>query len=118
MSQEKIGLFILRLGLAAVYIYFGISQLNNANAWSSTVPDWALSISGVSAVAIVMFNAIFEIVFASLLALGFWTRIVSILLAIHLAIITFTMGFNPIGVRDFGLTMATLAHAFLVSDKK
>lgn len=113
MSQEKIGLLTLRLGLALVYIYFGVSQLMDVSAWSRAIPEWAISITSLSAPTLVKANAIFELVLASLLALGIWSRIISFVLAAHLALITFIMGFTPTGVRDFGLTVATLAHGLM-----
>ncbi len=117
MSQEKIGLLTLRLGLSVVYIYFGVSQLMDTNLWSMAIPAWAVSITSLSAITLVKINAIFEIVLASLLAIGFQARVISFVLAAHLALITFIMGFNPTGVRDFGLTVATLAHGLMEKGK-
>lgn len=117
MSQQKIGLLALRFGMAGVYLYFGLSQLAEPADWISLVPDWATSISTLSPITIVLGNAIFEIVFASLLVLGFWLRPVSFILAAHMAMITVIVGFTPIGARNFGLTMATLAHGLLESNK-
>jgi hypothetical protein len=48
--------------------------------------------------------------------MGIWTRWAALLLALHLAVITFDIGLSAIGVRDFGLTVATLALVFLVED--
>ncbi len=112
MTQNKIGLLVLRFGLVAVYVYFGISQLMDAGDWADMVPSWAPAISGLSAVTVVYLNGVFELVFAGLLALGLWVRPVSFILAIHLGLITYIVGWNSIGARDFGLTMATLAHGF------
>ncbi len=90
----------------------------NASQWAGIVPEWAVNLSMMSAETVVMFNGIFEIVFAALLALGLWTKWVSILLAAHLGVITVTMGYTPTGVRDFGLTLATLAHGLLEGGKR
>jgi len=106
-----IGLLLLRVGLVVVYIYFGVSQLQDPVKWSGFVPDWSI-ISFLEPVTIVYINAIFELVGAGLLALGLWAKWVSIILGLHLGIITFAMGFTPTGVRDFALTLATLAHGF------
>jgi uncharacterized membrane protein YphA (DoxX/SURF4 family) len=118
MPHEKIGLLLLRFGLAAVYIYFGFSQLLDAERWFRVVPDWATSLSGLSVSTIVMLNGYFDLIFGALLALGLWLVPVSFILAAHLAVITLSIGFNPTGVRDFGLTMATLAHGFLEMKKR
>ncbi|MEX2014099.1 MAG: DoxX family membrane protein [Parcubacteria group bacterium] len=105
------GLLLLRLGLVIVYVYFGISQLLNPSMWSGVVPGWTV-ISFLEPITVVYINATFELVFAALLAIGVWSKWVSIILGVHLGIITLAIGFNPVGVRDFGLTLATFAHGF------
>jgi uncharacterized membrane protein YphA (DoxX/SURF4 family) len=117
MSQYQIGIFVLRLGLAGVYFYFGISQLLKPDDWVTMVPNWVLILSNLEPVTIVLVNGIFEIVFAALLLLGWWASWVSFLLAAHLLVITINLGFTPVGVRDFGLTMATIAHGLLEKKK-
>lgn len=112
MTQGEMGLLLLRFGLAIVYLYFGFSQLVTPDRWVGVVPGWA-GVSTLTPHTIVLMNGIFEIVFASLLIFGFWLRPVSFLLAAHLAVITIGMGFNATGVRDFGLTIATLAHGLM-----
>ena len=51
----------------------------------------------------------FEIIFGTLLLLGIFSRITALLLALHMLHITFTVGYNGIGVRDFGLAMGMIA---------
>lgn len=116
-SRQNLGLYLLRFGLVGVYIYFGFAQLQDPSSWLGVVPSWATSLSGLDAVTIVYMNAVFEIVFAILLAVGAWSKWVSYILGVHLGIITITLGFNSAGVRDFGLTMATFAHGLLEKDK-
>ena len=54
------------------------------------------------------FNALFELVFGFLLLFGWQTRIAALLLALHLFDIMYVVGYGEIGVRDFGLAIATL----------
>ena len=61
--------------------------------------------------SIVMANGIFEVIFGTLLGLGIFTRIVAIILAVHLISITFSLGYGETAVRDFGLAMATASIA-------
>jgi uncharacterized membrane protein YphA (DoxX/SURF4 family) len=108
---------LLRLGLAAVMLWFGFSQLQNPNAWTSLVPDWALSLSHVTALTFVFMNGAFEVIAGSLIALGVLTRPLGLLLAIHLFVITADLGASAIGVRDFGLSIAMLVVAMNGSDE-
>ncbi|MCX6781184.1 MAG: DoxX family membrane protein [Candidatus Magasanikbacteria bacterium] len=107
---------VLRLGLAAVMIWFGASQLNNPNAWTSLVPNWALSLSGMSALTVVYTNGFFEIIAGAMIAFGFWSRWAALFLALHLLVITADLGVNDIGIRDFGLSIALLAIAINETD--
>lgn len=113
MSQEKIGQLILRLGLAGVYLWFGVNQLMDGSKWVKVVPEWATSLSGLTAPTIVMMNGILEVVLGILLALGFWMVPVAVILALHLFVIASGFGLTPVGVRDYGLAVATLSLAFL-----
>ncbi len=99
---------VLRCGLALVFLWFGFSQLSNPAMWVNVLPDWTAAIP-ISKTAFIYLNGWFEITFGLMLFAGFYTRIVALLLALHLLEITYAMGFNAIGVRDFGLTIATFA---------
>ena len=63
-------------------------------------------------------------IFGLLLLFGWQTRIVALLLALHLFDIMWTVGYGEIGVRDFGLAMGTLVvfmngpDLFCVQEKK
>lgn len=108
-NMRSLSPIILRIGIALVFLWFGTQQLTNAAAWTRLIPEFIISMSGLSATTLVHFNGAFEIVFGIALLIGFFTRITSFLLALHLLSITFTVGYGPIGVRDFGLSMATIA---------
>jgi hypothetical protein len=99
---------LLRYGMAAVILWFSVAQFSNANQWTAYVPDSIVSMTGLSAVILVYLNAIFELVFGVLLAFGWQTRLVAFLLALHLFDIMYVVGYGEIGVRDFGLAVATL----------
>lgn len=108
---------VLRLGLAAVFLWFGYQQVMHVAQWESWVPAWALA-SGVPAGTIVLANGWFEVIFGLLLVSGFYTWVVAGLLALHLFVITFDIGITAIGVRDFGLAVSTLALALMHWPKK
>lgn len=118
MTQHEWGVLVLRLGLATLFLWFGFSQLLDGVNWVSWVPEWAVSLLHIPPAMIVLLNGAFEVVAGGLLALNLFTRWAALALALHLAVITFDIGANAIGVRDFGLTFATLALAFLAVEKR
>jgi uncharacterized membrane protein YphA (DoxX/SURF4 family) len=115
--NQIIGFEILRLALAGVFLWFGFSQLFNSLAWVGIVPDWAVNILHMPPAFIVLGNGLLEVALGSLLALGILTRYVALILALHLFVIAFELGLTAIGVRDFGLSFATLAIFFIAPPK-
>lgn len=115
MDTHRLGLHVLRLGLAAMFLWFGFSQLFDSLNWVGYVPDWAVSLLHIPPAFIVMANGTLEVVAGALLAAGLLVRPVALILALHLIVITIEIGLTAIGVRDFGLTMATFALALLTT---
>lgn len=117
---------LLRIGMALVFLWFGFEQLFNTSAWVRLIPEWVTGLTGLTASTLVQFNGAFEVVFGTCLLFGFFTRVVSFLLALHMIHITFTLvmasGWNAISVRDFGLSVATITlfllgnHSFSVDN--
>lgn len=106
---KKYSPVILRIGIALVFLWFGISQLTDPASWTSYVP---LAVSQIVHPAIVVFiNGVFEIICGLLLISGLFTRVAAILLGLHLIGIIVGVGYNEIGVRDFGLMLAAFAIA-------
>ncbi|HEX8591562.1 MAG TPA: DoxX family protein [Candidatus Paceibacterota bacterium] len=113
MTRQDIGLLVLRYGLAAMFLWFGFSQLFDSLNWVSWVPEWASNLLGIPPAMIVLANGLFEVVAGALLAANILVRPMAVLLALHLAMITVEIGLSAIGVRDFGLTIATTALALM-----
>lgn len=109
MKMKSSAPVVLRIGIALVFLWFGAQQLTNVGAWTRLIPESIISMSDLTATTLVHFNGAFEVVFGLVLLVGFFTRITSFLLALHMLSIMFTVGYGPIGVRDFGLSMATIA---------
>mgnify|MGYP001560382418 CR=1 len=113
ITRQRFGIHLLRLGLAGVFLWFGFSQLMDSLRWVSIVPDWAVNLIHLPPAMIVMANGVFEVVMASLLALGFFVRITSFILGLHLLVIAFDFGFTATGIRDLGLVIASFALSFM-----
>lgn len=110
-DRRKFGYTVLRLSLAFVFLWFGFSQFENSALWVSFVPDWATSF--MDAGSLVLLNGLFEIIAGSLLAFNVLTRYVALILGIHLLVISQGLGFTAVGVRDIGLSFATVSLFFL-----
>lgn len=107
---------VLRLGLAGVFIWFGLSQIFDPNAWVSYIPDLAIYFIGMPAVALVLINGIFEVAMAILLAFGIWVRPVAGLLFLHMCGIVATVGLDSIGVRDIAIATGLLSVTLYGND--
>lgn len=115
VDQPKIqqwGFVVLRIGMAIIFFWFGTSQLMHPEMWTGFVPGWASQYFW-SVEQITLINGLFETIAATLIIFNIFTRLVALVLAIHVFIIALTLGLNPIGVRDIGLSIATLSLAML-----
>jgi uncharacterized membrane protein YphA (DoxX/SURF4 family) len=106
---------VLRLGLAIVFAWFGLQQLTDPGSWIAFVPAFTTN-PLISPETIILLNGWLEVVGAVLLVMGFQTRIVALVLGLHMLFIAIETG-GAIGVRDFGLTVACLALALLTPDR-
>jgi len=99
---------ILRYAMAAVILWFSVQQFLHNGQWTAYVPDSMVALMHLSANTLVFFNAAFELVFGIMLVFGWQTRLAALLLGLHLLDIMWVVGYGEIGVRDFGLAIATL----------
>src|SRR3989344_2719433 len=113
LTRFELGTYLLRLGLSAVFLWFGFSQLLDSIRWVSIVPEWAVNLLHIPPAFIVLGNGAFEVILGSMLAMGIWTRLISLVLGLHLIPIMFDLGLTAIGVRDFGLVIASLSLSLI-----
>ncbi len=99
---------VMRIALGLVMFWFGSQQITSPVSWIGYLPEWIDKLP-ISKMNFVYMNGLFELVFGALLIAGFYTRIVAGLLSLHLFGIAFSVGYNEIGVRDFGLSMALIS---------
>jgi uncharacterized membrane protein YphA (DoxX/SURF4 family) len=107
---------VLRYGMALVILWFSLQQFMSPDQWIAFVPDSMVSLLHLSATSLVYLNAVFELVGGLLLLIGWQTRWVALLLALHLFDIMYVVGYGQIGARDFGLAVATLSVAMYGKD--
>lgn len=107
--MKKYSPTVLRIGIALVFLWFGTAQIIDPTRWVSYIPEGIVGIFSLNALKLVYLNGLFEIIFASALLLGYFTRVSALLLALHMLDITYVVGFDAVGVRDFGLSIAAIA---------
>lgn len=117
-SRHWFGVHFLRLALSAIFLWFGFSQLFDGINWVGYVPTWASNLLHLPPAMIVMGNGLFEVVLGALMAMGIMVRIVSLILALHLIPIALSLGSDPSGIRDLGLSAATLTIFFIHGPRK
>jgi hypothetical protein len=110
--MRRFGKQFLRFTFIIVFTYFAVSQFMNPEMWTGFVPKFLASTTD-TARTWVHINAVLESLAVVFLAFDRLVKWVTFLLALHLIGIATTIGFTPIGVRDFGLALSVLALSFL-----
>lgn len=105
------GLFIARIGLAGVLLWFGTQQFIDPLYWSGYAPAWASSLLPLSLTGTVYMNAALEVLCGALILLGLFTRVAAFVMGIHLVFIAISLGHTEIAVRDWGLSFALFGIA-------
>ncbi len=107
---------IARWGVGIVFFIFGISQLLNPSSWMAYLPDFALNI-GVNSTTLIYMNGVFDLTLGILLLLGIFTRIIALIGILHIIGIIFSLGYNDVSVRDFGLLIVLVSALIHGADK-
>ena len=106
--KEKYAPLVLQMGLALLFLWFGISQLVDPTLLMGYLPQWASTLP-VPPATIILLSSLFETIFGFLLLLGLFTRWAALLLFVHVLIIAFSLGYNDVAIRDFGIAVATFS---------
>src|SRR3989344_4719251 len=107
MELKEYAPILTRIAISIVFLWFGINQIINPEHFMGYLPNFILS--STFAKTFIYLNGTFEIIFGTLLAIGFFTRTAALLLSIHLIGIIIGLGYNNIAVRDFGLMLITFS---------
>jgi len=113
VNSTRYSFLALRIGLAIVFLWFGIDKFFHPDYWLGTwMPEWILNVVGVvgiSASQLIYVVGIFEILIALSMVTSVFMRIFSLLGMIILLIVFVSSGFENVLVRDLGLVCALLA---------
>ncbi len=115
MDKNDLGLLLLRIGLAGVFLWFGIDKFFNSSAWQHFIPDWFPML--IPAPAFILLLGVVETIVGALVLFGLFTRFAAGLAALMLIPIIISLGYNEIGVRDFGLFLLALGISALGAGK-
>lgn len=103
---------LARYGVGIVFFIFGIDQLVRPGAWIAWVPDYIINFAvnfGVSNIGFIYFNGLFDLIVGFLLLAGLFVRLVALIGALHITGIIFSLGYNDISIRDFGLLLVLIS---------
>lgn len=111
MNKNALGLLLLRIGLGSVFLWFGIDKFFNSSVWQHFIPDWFPML--IPAEAFILLLGVVETIVGVLVLFGLFTRFAAGLAALMLIPIIISLGYNEIGVRDFGLFLLALGVSAL-----
>ena len=105
----------LRIGLAVVFLWFGIDKFFHPVYWiNAWIPAGVLSFIskfGISDIQFTYLNGVFEVVVGFSLITGIFSKIFSYLAVAFLVSIILFVGFNEVIVRDISMIGGLLAIA-------
>lgn len=112
-TSARYSYLVLRLGLAAVFLWFGVEKMLYPTYWfDAWVPQGARSLiawANLSGQQFIYLNGIFEILTGLSLATGVFTKLFATLAAIFLIVVLIFVGISEVTIRDIGLIGGFLA---------
>ena len=115
MNKFAQPLFVLRIGLGAVFLYFGIDKFVNPSNWTGWIPEALLEIIPVSDFTFIYVQGAVHVILGVLLLSGLFTRVAAaVTAALMLLIITVVIGatgFNDLAVRDAAIFFMAVSLA-------
>ena len=103
--------FVLRTGLGAVFLYFGIDKFINPLAWIPWIPEFVLGVIPVSDFAFIYAQGVVHTLLGILLLLGLFTRASAAAAAAIMLAIVIVVGFNDLGARDAAIFFMAVSLA-------
>jgi len=109
------GTLVARVGIAAVFLWFGIDKFVHVENWVGWVPGWMQALIPISMVSFMYVQGAIEALCGVLLFVGYQVRFASGLAVVTLLGIEFAMvgtGQTEMMLRDAGLLAASLSLFF------
>lgn len=111
MNKNTVGRLLLRIGLGGVFLWFGIDKFVHPDIWVNYIPSWFPMLIPVSTFILLM--GVVESLIGLFVLIGFYTRTSASIAALMMIPILISLGYNEIGVRDFGILMLAAGVAAL-----
>ncbi|MBI4117302.1 MAG: DoxX family membrane protein [Parcubacteria group bacterium] len=116
LNSLKTSHLFLRLGLALVFLWFGIDKFVHPDYWiNAWMPLWLqniLSRYNIGNLNFIYTNGIFEVVLGLGFVFNILVKLFALLAVLFLLVVILSFGLNEITVRDAGLIAAALALLF------
>jgi len=117
MDRKEVVRWLLIVGLAYVFLFFGIEKMVRPVLWIGWIPPGFEGVFGLARNRWLLLFGVIEIALGLLLLVpkANIQRVVASLMAFHLfAVMTQTGVFTDIGARDTGLLFGSVALVFLL----
>ena len=113
LSKEKYTFLLIRAALGLVFLIFGIDKFFNSVYWASWIPETLLNLIPFSVGMFISLLGIIEVILGLFLLIGFFIRITSIFIILHLVGVIFSIGYSDTAVRDFALLLIAISLLFV-----
>ncbi|MBI2662001.1 DoxX family membrane protein [Candidatus Woesearchaeota archaeon] len=113
--KQEYGLILLRISVALVFVWFGVSQIYTPYNWIGFIPPFISSL--ISAQTVVMINGSLEIILGLMMIFGIYLRFAALVLGVHVIGIALSLGYTAVTVRDLGLGFASISVFFIGPDR-
>ena len=121
INSTKYSYLFLRLGLAAVFLWFGIDKFFHPSYWlNAWVPAWMLMLVGnlgISATQFIYLNGVLELLIALSMITGVFIQFFSFIASLFLVATMIISGFSEAIIRDFAM-IGAFVSVFLWPDRQ
>lgn len=115
-NSIKTSNLFLRLGLAFVFLWFGVDKFIHPDYWiNAWMPFWlqgALGRLGIGNLNFIYADGIFEVVIGLGFVFNIFVKLLALLTVLFLILVIISFGLNEVTIRDVGLIGAALALLF------
>ncbi len=118
-EHSHYGTFVARIGIAAVFLWFGLDKFIHPVNWIGWVPPWMQALIPMSLVGFMYIQGVIETVAGVMLLVGYKVRLASFVAVVTLLGVELAMvgtGQAEMMLRDAGLLAASLSLFFTGSD--